>query len=123
MQFTSYESLTLETLPKAFAVLMNEVNAIKEMIVSNNNRNQPDTERWFNIDELCEYLPQKPAKQTVYLWIQNKDIPHYKRGKKLQFLKSEIDNWIKEGRKKTMKDVQREAEMYINNSKGEQTNV
>ncbi len=68
------------------------------------------TDRWFNLDGLCEYLPDKPAKQTIYGKASKGEIPLYKDGKKLRFLKSEIDQWLKQGRKKTSVEVQAEIE-------------
>jgi hypothetical protein len=34
------------------------------------------------------------------------------------FLKSEIDTWLKLGRKKTVAEIQAEAEQYVNNKRG-----
>ena len=52
---------------------------------------------WLNIKELCEYLPDKPAIATVYGWVGHKQIPFRKSGKKLRFLRSEIDKWLLNG--------------------------
>ena len=49
---------------------------------------------WFLMDDLCGYLPERPSKSTIYSWVSKKSIPFYKRGKRLLFLKSEIDNWL-----------------------------
>jgi site-specific DNA-methyltransferase (adenine-specific) len=46
-------------------------------------------------DELCEYMPDRPTKATVYGWVHANKVPVHKGGKKLRFLKSEIDNWMK----------------------------
>ena len=78
-----------------------------------NNRSTISTEpadRWFNLDELINYLPDKPAKQTIYGKVSGNEIPHYKDAKKLRFLKSEIDKWLMSGRKKTTTEVQAEIE-------------
>ncbi len=40
-------------------------------------------------------------RQTGVVYANIKDTPHHKRGKKLYFLKSEIDAWLKSGRKNT----------------------
>jgi len=53
---------------------------------------------WLNVDELLDYLPDKPALSTVYGWVGHKQIPFYKSGKKLRFLKSEIDKWLLNGK-------------------------
>jgi hypothetical protein len=45
-------------------------------------------------------------------------IPVHKGGKKLRFLKSEIDNWIKQGRKKTLAETASEAESYLKKKGG-----
>jgi excisionase family DNA binding protein len=81
---------------------------------SNNQQTatQSDNERWFDISELCTYLPDKPAKPTVYGWVHQKAIPCHRRGKKLYFLKSEIDTWLKTGRKKTMAEIAAEAQEF-----------
>lgn len=71
--------------------------------------NQQRTKQWLNIDELCEYLPEKPAKPTIYTRVGKRSIPYHKQGKKLYFLKSEIDEWLKAGRKKTVSEIQSEA--------------
>lgn len=52
---------------------------------------------WLNIKELCDYLPDKPAMATVYGWVGHKQIPFRKSGKKLRFLRSEIDKWLLNG--------------------------
>lgn len=95
------ENLTLESLPKAFTQLTNEVSEIKRLLLGKNNDVTTVTDRWFDLNELCEYHPDKPSKPTVYGWVSAGTIPVHKGGKKLRFLKSEIDNWLLQGRKKT----------------------
>ena len=68
-----------------------------------------ESDRWMNLPELCEYLPDRPQKATVYSWVSNSLIPCHKGGKKLRFLKSDIDNWMKSGRKKTFAELQAET--------------
>lgn len=76
---------------------------------------ETDPERWFNLTELCNYLPDKPKKQTVYRWVCKSVIPYHKRSKKLFFLKSEIDYWLREGRKKTASEIEANAEEFLKN--------
>ena len=83
-------------------------------------RQQPtETDRWFDLTELCDYLPDKPKKPTVYGWVHHRLIPVHKGTKKLRFLKSEIDNWIKQGRKKTLAETAIEADQYLKSKKGD----
>ena len=114
------ENLTLETLPKAFSHLSNEVSEIKRLILEKSNEQPTETDRWFDLNELCIYHPDKPSKPTVYGWVNTGTIPVHKGGKKLRFLKSEIDNWLRQGRKKTVAEIANEADTYLNKKKGEQ---
>ena len=83
------------------------------------NQNEPtDTDRWFDLTELCNYHPDKPTKATVYGWVNARSIPVHKGGKKLRFLKSEIDSWLMQGKKKTYAETSHEAAQYIKNKRG-----
>ena len=73
-----------------------------------------EADRWFDLNELCKYHPDKPSKPTVYGWVNAGTIPVHKGGKKLRFLKSEIDNWLRQGRKKTLAETASEADNYLN---------
>lgn len=112
------EGLTLETLPKAFTHLTNEVSEIKRLLLEKSNEQPTETDRWFDLNELCIYHPDKPTKPTVYGWVNAGTIPVHKGGKKLRFLKSEIDNWLRQGRKKTLSETASEAERYCKTKKG-----
>ena len=112
------QGLTLETLPKAFTHLTNEVSEIKRLLLEKSNEQPTEADRWFDLNELCNYHPDKPSKPTVYGWVNAGTIPVHKGAKKLRFLKSEIDNLIKQGRKKTLAETATEADNYFKNKKG-----
>lgn len=108
--------LTLETLPKAFTLLTIEVREIKRLL---QQKTEPLTQadRWFNLNELCLYLPDKPSKATVYGYVHSGNIPFHKGQKKLRFLQSEIDAWLKQGRKKTIAEIAIETDNFLQNKK------
>lgn len=117
MQTENLQTLTFEQLPQAVSLLIDEVKELKSLLqVNNKDVEQPD--RWFNLQELREYLPDRPARQTVYGWIGQRAIPYHKKGKKLQFLKSEIDSWLKTDKRKTAAELHAEALAYVNSKKG-----
>ncbi len=101
IRLNELESLIENSVRKA----LDGYNHIKSNVI------EPD--RWFDINELCEYLPDKPAIPTVYGWNHERKIPCHKKSKKLFFSKAEIDQWLKEGRKKTLAEIGLEAENYI----------
>ena len=74
---------------------------------------KPDSDHWFNLQELIEYLPSKPCRATVYGWTQAKKIPYHKKGKSLAFKKSEVDEWLSSGRIKTRAEIENEANKYM----------
>lgn len=101
--------LTLETLPKAFSNLTTEVSEIRQMLLSLSNEKPAEPDRWLTLDELCQYHPDKPTKNTVYSWVHAGTIPVHKGGKRLRFLKSEIDSFLLQGRKQTRAEIEAES--------------
>jgi excisionase family DNA binding protein len=88
-------------------------NSIKKVLSTQQAEQPTETDRWFDLKELCIYHPDKPSKPTVYGWVNAGTIPVHKGGKKLRFLKSEIDIFLKQGRKKTLLETANEAQNYI----------
>ncbi len=105
--------ITFETLPKAVTQLCDDMAFIKRHLIEKVEEQLTEKDRWFDLTDLCNYLPDKPAKATVYGWVHTGLIPCHKGQKKLRFLKSEIDAWLKESRKKTLAEAASEAEKYL----------
>jgi hypothetical protein len=102
--------ITLEQLPQAFTDFVEEFKEFRQIVnqkINNDSQGEPD--KWFNVDELMLYHPDKPVRSTVYFWVSHRLIPSHKRSKKLFFLKSEIDLWLKEGRRRTVKEISSKA--------------
>ena len=53
------------------------------------------TNRWYSLKEICEYLGV--SRDTVFKWIDNKNMPAHKMGRQWKFKFHEVDNWIKSG--------------------------
>ena len=104
--------ISFNDMPKALAYLISKVDRL-ETLLSVSKLEQPDSDKWFNVQELCEFLPDKPARQTVYGWIGQKLIPYHKKGKKLQFLKSEIDAWLLGDKRQSVAELQAEAAEFV----------
>ena len=92
---------------------------VRDVYAENPQTEQPtETDRWFDLNELCNYHPDKPSKPTVYGWVNAGTVPVHKGGKKLRFLKSEIDSWLRQGRKKTLAETASEADTYLKKKGG-----
>ena len=107
----STEKISFDQLPDVVAGLREEIMSLRSFIASQFEAlgNKPEPESWMSLDQLCDYLPDKPSKQTVYGWVNQRLIPYHKTTKRLSFLKSEIDAWIANGRRKTAKELRDEA--------------
>jgi excisionase family DNA binding protein len=81
------------------------------------NRPSQEVDLWFNLKELEDYLPEKLALPTLYAKLAKGEIPGYKKGKKWYFQKSEIDVWLKTGRRKTVAEIAGEADNYLQTKK------
>ena len=107
------EKITFEDLPQAVGLLIDKVESLERTLLTKSEHSNECSDCWFNVDELIEYLPDKPAKATVYGWVSNRQIPHHKGKKKLRFLKSEIDKWMTDGKRKSEDELQEEAVQYL----------
>jgi excisionase family DNA binding protein len=54
-----------------------------------------DEDRWLSVDEIAAYLGVK--RDTVYKWIDRKQMPAHKVGRLWKFKREEIDQWIRSG--------------------------
>ncbi|MBK7965973.1 MAG: helix-turn-helix domain-containing protein [Bacteroidetes bacterium] len=96
-------------------------NAVRKVISETPKAIQPtDTDHWLDLTELCNYHPDKPSKPTVYGWVNAGTIPVHKGCKKLRFLKSEIDDFLRQGRKRTRAEIESNAHTYLAKKNGGQ---
>jgi excisionase family DNA binding protein len=66
------------------------------------------SEEILNVKQVAECF--NFAISTIYKMVSKRKIPFCKRGKRLYFIKAELIEWIKEGRKPA---IELEAEAYI----------
>jgi excisionase family DNA binding protein len=67
----------------------------------------------LNIQEVAKKL--NLAVPSIYGLVHRRQIPYIKRGKKLIFENSQEEEWLKNGRQKTIYDSEKQAEDYIYN--------
>lgn len=71
----------------------------------------PDDPDAFDITAAAKYLLL--SKFTMYGLVSKRAIIHYKKGKRLYFRKTDLDKWINNGRRKTLDEINEEADNYI----------
>ncbi len=87
-------AITFEQLPEAVSELNNKL----DRLLSLQEQSPEDRDRFLEMSQLIEYLPEQPARATIYGWVAKRQVPFHKEGKKLLFKKSEIDEWLANGR-------------------------
>lgn len=90
------EKPTFDQVPELLAEVRRQNRIIISMLKGESIEERKDP--LFSLDQLREYLPEKPARQTIYGWVNNRLIPFQKHGSRLYFKKSAIDNWLENGR-------------------------
>ena len=55
-----------------------------------------EQERWLSVEEIAAHVGVN--RDTIYKWIERKQMPAHKLGKLWKFQVSEIDEWIRAGK-------------------------
>ena len=92
-------------------VLSAKLDAINRNLSASMGNNRDENER-MDVTEAQKYIPGHPAVQTIYGWTSNNMIPYQKVGKRIYFLKSELDAWLSKEQHKSKDDLREEAEEY-----------
>ncbi len=65
----------------------------------------------LNLNQAAEYVSL--SKSAVYKKTSERNIPHFKKGKKLYFKRIELDEWLTENKISTHPEIEKEADEYI----------
>ena len=117
MQLKNMEktSITFNDLPAAVSYLVEKIDRLESLHEKQNQAPVPEpASKWMDVKELQAYLPDHPAAPTIYGWIRNGLIPYYKKGKKLSFKRSEIEEWMNSARQQTEAEMEAAAQDYVN---------
>lgn len=101
------KNLTFEELPEAVAGLYVKLTKIEELLLELNQTPKTEADQVLSVTAAAEFLSL--AVPTLYGYVQRKEIPVNKRNNRLYFLKEELVEWIKAGRKKTASEAKAEA--------------
>ena len=103
--------ISFDNLPQAVAHLVNEIKIIKCLVEKTPPSEVKEPRIAIGIDEACKVVDK--AKSTVYTLSRKRILPSYKKGKKLYFFKDELLEWIENGRRKTMEEINDDSQSYF----------
>ncbi len=83
-------------------------NSVRKALNEQSDKPETTKTEFLNLKEAAKYL--NLANQTIYGLTSKNEIPFLKRGKKLYFKKSELENWINEGKRKSVAEIKKEIE-------------
>lgn len=82
-------------------------DALKETLGEKLSALQDELPEILDVKQAAQFLKLKLA--TLYEKTSRKLIPHFKKGNKLYFHLSELQQWINNGKVKTIGEIEREA--------------
>jgi len=102
--------LTFEQLPQAVTRLLEKLENIEQLIVTQNSSPQPESDKLLTIKQAAEIIHLSVP--TIYGLVQRSEVPVCKRGKRLYFSKQELTAWIMSGRKRTIAEIDEDVKNY-----------
>ncbi len=108
------DAITFDNLPEAVQRLIKDVAYIKNHLLNDaaitKEPKIPQTEKeLLTVGEVSQML--NISKGAIYNLNSKRLIPSYKRGGRVYFDKNEIDEWVRDDRRKTIKQLQAEVEI------------
>lgn len=100
-----------------FEIIIQRLDAIERLLYEIKTGKQVENipgvyaNELMNVQQVAEYLTL--SVQTIYGLVHKMEIPNCKRGKRLYFKRTEIDDWIGQSRRKTIAEIEQEASNYI----------
>lgn len=107
--------ITFEQLPKAVTTLQETVNDIKRLLLEKSSETQSETDELLTVQDTANFL--RLSVPTIYGLISKGELPVMKRSKRCYFSKVELINYLKDGKLKSISELETEAEAYLNNRK------
>ena len=92
-----------------FEEIIQRLERIELLLINQQSRSTQESEEdeILNVQEAAAFVGEAVA--TIYGRTSKREIPHYKKGKKLYFKKPELIEWIEGGKVKTAQELVQEV--------------
>ncbi len=108
-------AISFNDLPKAVTELTKKVDELYKVIT--NVQPQETADQFLTVEQAAEFLTL--AVPTIYSKVSRRELPYMKRGKRLYFAKSDLEDYLKGGRVKTVKEIEAEADQFLSSKNRE----
>jgi excisionase family DNA binding protein len=98
-------------LPLAVSQLHDKVNNIERLLLERSTDPHSESDQLLTIQQAGDLISLSVP--TIYGLVSRSEIPVNKMGKRLYFSRQELIDWIKSGRKKTVYEINAEANQYL----------
>lgn len=91
-----------------FKIFLKQV--LSEIMGERITHSQPDIPDILDVKQAANFLRLQVT--TLYEKTSQRTIPHFKKGNKLYFNRTELQTWVEEGKVKTTSELQSQAASY-----------
>ncbi len=103
--------ITFEQIPKAISQLCDDMAFVKRHLLEKSKDTQVEEDILLTVPQAAEFLTLSVP--TVYGLISKGAIPCMKRSKRVYFSKFELINYLKQGKKKTVLEIEAETDAFL----------
>lgn len=104
------EKVTFETMPMAIQELRDDVKEVKHLlkVLLEDKQNIDMPIDVFGAMKITGY-----ERATIYSKCSRNEMPHYRQQGRLYFFAEELIEWIKTGKRKTIKEIEEEVDELL----------
>lgn len=106
--------ITFENLPNEIRLLRDEVSQLSQFLRTKDSTSK-ELENPIEIQDAAKLI--RVSVPTVYAYTSSNKIPFHKSGKKVLFFRSELLDWLKSYKNKTVTEIENEADNFLASKK------
>lgn len=107
--------LSFEELPQAVTEIFAKLTTIEQILTTNHGKTSNVVDELLTIQQAAELLSLSVP--TLYGYVHRQEIPNHKNKKRLYFMRAELMEWVKNGRRKTVEEINASAEILLKKRK------
>jgi len=110
------ENIVLISLPESDLIKIVQDAVNKALSEHSPKESATQQKKVLSFSEGCLHVGK--SESTIYKLTSKKLIPHFKQGRKIYFLQSELDEWLLSNRVQTVQDGTKKMNDYLKKKKG-----